>query len=560
MTSPADRFVNWINSLAAMWGERLRGWIVGWLSGGARTYLESLEPEIIASTRETVEKIIKEPDISPELKTLLEKSLESGDIITVITGWLMTLVGGFLQILSWGAPVGRLMEYTQDQVHRTARLGPDQIMRAWLREPELVTPYFNDLRDQGWSEDRLMVLRLITEYRLDPLSIITAWRRDPAKYERLFKDLKDQGWTQDRIEAVKFATQAYPSLQDVIRFYAREAFEPDMIERYGLADELPPYTGTLFEKLGVPEDVADLYWIAHWEHASWNQVVEMLRRGQLTEEEVYQWYRVVEIPPYWRDKLTAISWNVPTRVDVRRFWDMRTIDEARLREIYTAQGYHGKDLDDYVLWTKVYVAFPDLMARWRNGWITIEAAESELIGLGMPADRAREMIETKLKAEEPSPTIEGKNLTKTEIYKGVKLGLISYQEGIELLTDLGYSSDQAEFLLLTNVQVLTGSPEMFIDFKDMTQKYRRAAGLGGKPLPEELKAAGAAVVRLNKEVEDLTRAVKEEEDKIADEETASDEVLAPLKAARVARNRALAELHRVKTDYDALLAQWKHGE
>ena len=143
-----------------------------------------------------------------------------------------------------------------------------------------------------------------------------------------------------KADVLKFATQAYPALADVIRFYAREAFEPDMIAKYGLDEEPPPYEGTLFEKLGVPKDIADLYWIAHWEHASFIQVREMLHRGLLTgsrevpsepvgyegwaardtegEKEMYEWYRVVEIPPIWRSLLTESLWNVPTRVDVRR--------------------------------------------------------------------------------------------------------------------------------------------------------------------------------------------------------------------------------------------------
>ncbi|GAI52064.1 unnamed protein product, partial [marine sediment metagenome] len=100
---------------------------------------------------------------------------------------------------------------------------------------------------------------------------------------------------------------------------------------------------------------------------------------------------------YWQDLLLELVKAVPTRVDVRRFWDMRTIDEARLREIYHAQGYYGKDLEDYVLWTKVYVAFPDLIARFTKGWITEDDVRSELIALGMPAERVETMIQTKIK-------------------------------------------------------------------------------------------------------------------------------------------------------------------
>ncbi|GAI60581.1 unnamed protein product, partial [marine sediment metagenome] len=58
---------------------------------------------------------------------------------------------------------------------------------------------------------------------------------------------------------------------------------------------------------------------------------------------------------------------------------MRTIDEARLRDIYQAQGYWGEDLEDYVTWTKVYTDFPDLVARYKNGWISLEDVKAQLI-------------------------------------------------------------------------------------------------------------------------------------------------------------------------------------
>ena len=282
-------------------------------------------------------------------------------------------------------------------------------------------------------------------------SMITLKRRGYID-DKFFYDYMEQ-WGYNRVWAdhLLSATEAFPALQDVIRFYAREAFEPDMIKRYGLRDELPPYAGTLFEKLGVPKEIADLYWISHWEHATWMQVVEMLRRGQLTEAEVREWFRVVEIPPYWRDKLIAISYEVPTRVDVRRWWDLRTIDEVRLREIYAWQGYHGKDLDDYVLWTKVYTAFPDLIARWKNGWISLDDVRDELTGLGMPAERVDQLIETKIKATAAERTTKERDLTKSDIYKGVKQGRITRAEGMELLMDLRFSEFEADYLLAINI-------------------------------------------------------------------------------------------------------------
>lgn len=405
----AQRIHDTVEDWQDEWKDRLRGWMISWLVQGVDSYFKAREPEIIDITQETLQKLRDTEGISDELINIIDKSLKEGDIFSVIVGWMMTAVGSIFQLLSLGAPLGREWEYAQD---------------------------FN-----------------VRSRRLDPMTVITAWRRDPDTYEKYFKDLKEQGWSDGRIEALKFATLFYPSPQDLVTWEAKEVFEPAMIAKYGLEDEFETLDLSLFAKIGVSKEQARNYWIAHWEHASWLQIVEMLRRGLIQEQDVWDWFRLVEIPPYWRDKLIGISWNIPTRVDVRRFWDMRTINEDRLREIYTAQGYHDKDLDDYVLWTKVYVAFPDLIARFTNGWITQDEVEAELVSLGMPADRAKEMVQTKVKAAKPARTQTEKDLTRTDILKGVKTGYITREQGAELLMDLKYDDKEAAFILDTNVPV-----------------------------------------------------------------------------------------------------------
>ncbi|MBA7592182.1 hypothetical protein ES708_34360 [subsurface metagenome] len=155
--------------------------------------------------------------------------------------------------------------------------------------------------------------------------------------------------------------------------------------------------------------------------------------------------------PWVREDLFKLFRAIPTRVDVRRFWDMRTIDEPRLRDIYQSMGYWEKDLEDYVLWTKVYTAFPDLIARWSKGWISLDDVRKELTTLGMEPERLEEFIQMKVKAEQPERVAGERDLTKTDIYKGVKAGTITRGEGEELLMDLGFDEDEADYLLTINI-------------------------------------------------------------------------------------------------------------
>ena len=424
-----ERLRNWIDEVAQFWAERLGDWGGTMIGHGIDAFMKILGKSAAPKLKPIIESWEKSGLVPPELQPLLEEIKDP-------TGEFAALLGG----AAGGAAAGSLVGST---------IGP------WL----MLLQY--------------NVQKLAKQYRLDPMAVITAWRRDPEAYKKYFEDLGDQGWDEERIEALKFLTMFVPTAQDQINWLAKEVFEPDMIDRYGLKDELPSYAETDFSKIGVDEKQMANYWMAHWEHASFSQVIEMLHRGTLSldkempappttkegwatrdsegDKALYDWYRLVEIPPFWRARLTAMSWNVPTRVDVRRWWDMRTISEERLRSIYHAQGFHGEDLDNYVLWTKVYVAYPDLMARWGKGWITLDEVRSELTGLGMPADRVEEMIQTKIQSIEPERTTGERALTKTDIYKGIKADRITRAEGVELLMDLGFDEDEADLLVDTNI-------------------------------------------------------------------------------------------------------------
>jgi len=489
--------------------------MISWVFGGIVDALETMTPEETSTIQSLTQQFIDDPNTPPELRAYLKQMPKRGHPAIIVAGVIFGLLMLIPMVTGAFQSLGNLWMYTQDRKLKT--------------------------------------------FRLDPLSVITAWRRDKVAYVKLFDDLKDQGWSDDRIEALKFVTLFYPSPQDLITWQAREVFEPTMIARYGLDDEFEAIEKEPFYKAGMTDEQIRNYWRAHWEHASWMQVVEMLRRGQLTESEVRDWFRLVEIPPFWRDKLIAISREVPTRVDVRRFWDMRTIDEARLREIYTWQGYYGKDLDDYVLWTKVYVAFPDLIMRWTNGWISLDDVRAELTRLGMPANRVEEMLQTKMKAAKPERTAKERDLTKAEIVKGVKKEIIPPSEGIELLMDMGYDEDEADFILAINIAAEAGSPETFAEFKELTQKWRKSVGKEAKPVTEELKAAAAELVRLSGEVDSLKKSIEAEERTLIEQEVLPAEATAKRDELRVTLHRAEAELARAQTDYNSLLAEWRHG-
>jgi len=402
-----DRLTDWIEERRAAWGDALGTWLLARLAGGMTKSLEDMEPGAIEGYQAGLQKVIDDPNIPEDIKAFLRKANSTGNPISAIGGMLFMVLQSFGVILGGSQPLSNILRYEQDGVLRT--------------------------------------------FRFDPLSAIQAWRRDPGKYDNIFSDLRDQGWDDSRIEALKFITQFIPNADEQTLWLAREVYEPEMVKKYGLDDELPVYSNTDFNKIGVTPEQMTNKWRAHWQHASWIQIVEMLYRGLITEADVYEWFKLVEIVPHWRDLLMQSAYAWPTRVDVRRWWDMRTITEERLRELYAGMGYRGENLDDYVTWTKVYTEFPSLLARWQKGWISLDDICRQLRDLGIPEERVEVFIQEKLKAEEPERTSADRSITITDIYKGVRTELISRSEAIELLQELGFDEDEADYKLAVNV-------------------------------------------------------------------------------------------------------------
>jgi len=181
-----------------------------------------------------------------------------------------------------------------------------------------------------------------------------------------------------------------PTVQDLIHFSVRHGFEPDILSTFGYTKEIPKTYLKWADKIGLggSSDVqisdatdsdgqdmephkatwAEQHWFAHWILPSLGDAYEMLHRlypdskygpspdltpnNQFTPELLSLFQRAQDIPKYWREKLQAISYLPLTRVDVRRMYDLRTIDEATVYHSYRAQGYNDENSQRLLQYTK----------------------------------------------------------------------------------------------------------------------------------------------------------------------------------------------------------------
>lgn len=353
-------------------------------------------------------------------------------------------------------------------IHRLLSAGPVQEgfeAESWNLAPNLRTPqtvciqlrlwniyddetYYTKMRYLGWDEEKAREMIQSAQMWLDSRSVIVAGWREGKPRDAIVLDLESHGWKPEEADRFYTTNEFRPSPIDLVRFEAHEVFEPDMIRKYGLDAEFEMLDLTEFAKVGMDEKYALYYWRDHWEHASWTQVQQMLYRQIITEEDVWDWFRLVEIPPFWRQKLIDSCYHPLTRVDVRRMHRTGVLSDADLVTAYRDVGFSIKNAELMRDFTIAYNASPEdtealqltraqVETAYRIGFIDKSECESLLEQLEYGSEEVEFIV---------SLIDHGKSLATGDMWisilrSQVKSGLITPQEAGNRLSALGFSSE-----------------------------------------------------------------------------------------------------------------------
>lgn len=407
--SISSRIHDTIENWQAEWKDRLRGWLATSVMDSMIKSFDFLEPDVRAELKPSLQRLKDIPNLPPDIKNILEKAMIEPSAIQL--AFLLPMAIGLLLGAGMGiaAPLMRVGGYQVDQFVRSARLDPLLATRALFR------------------------------------GFITK--------EYFTKVSKDLGWSDEDIETIINVSYYYPSPLELVNWQAKEVFEPEMRVKYGLMAELEELEREAFYKAGMTDEQIDNFWMAHWQHPAFREVTEMLHRGELTPADVYSWYRLVEIPPYWRDKLTKISWDLPNRIELRMMARYGLVDKSFLLEQLKQVGLQEEFRDIAADMMLAMGIRTDLSTRYSKGWITADEVRQELIDSGLSETVQTRMYEWIVKNTQTDRVTKERDLTVTDIIKGVKKGTISRIEGQSLIEAMGYDEKEAKFKLDINIPI-----------------------------------------------------------------------------------------------------------
>jgi hypothetical protein len=255
------------------------------------------------------------------------------------------------------------------------------------------------------------------------------WRKLDVDIDQM---LSRHGYGPVAKEVIAKLDERIPGPQDLVRMAIREAFNPPLAEALGFTAEFGEQTDFIdwLKKQGYDQEWARKYWIAHWDLPSISQGIELFQRRIITEQQLFELMKALDIPQAWRTRIRDVAYNPLTRVDTRRMYQQGVLGEEEVYWSYRDLGYN------------------DVNAR-----------------------RLTEFTKKLYPGDEDVAIKEMQDQAANTFREGYRRHVLSREEALDYLVQAHYSPDVAEYLLTLDDVKLGLRPDLDadVDVRELTQ-------------------------------------------------------------------------------------------
>jgi len=351
-----------------------------------------------------------------------------------------SLVGaplGFLPSIMdvYSAGQGEIFRQDASEVYKPGLLPVGVAVEGRYRHKLEKVAYEHELVRQGISPGRAKILYELYIKLLDINMLRELRLRGHIDDARVITELEAQGYPADDIPKIMELFNVIPGITDLILMAVREAFTPEIAEKFGQYQDYPPELTEWAAKQGLSETWAKRYWASHWGLPSAQIGFEMLHRGIVGMDELKLLLRAQDVMPFWRDKIVDVAYSPYTRVDVRRMHKIGVLDDEAVFTAYADVGFSpyapGHEHSTVAEAFKCETCRHDSKCGHMLDF-TI------LYNYDPPEDE--KTAADKDKAKE-------RDLTKADILTGLRDGLLDESGAGTALGALGYDSDEVAYYL-----------------------------------------------------------------------------------------------------------------
>ena len=424
--------------------------IPGMISKVIGAFSDALKDNAVAAWDKTINTWIDknwlDTDTGEMLRTLRDETFPVGTITTILIRIRMLLM-----LISSAVDVMKLDRQYDLMAKTTPNPAPaDNLVRSMIIDPTRATENREQMKRLGYSDTQIDNIILSHYNVVSEGAIRINFLRGNITSDKMYERMRELGYTDTRIQEIIQTWTVYPGPQDLFTMVGHEAFEPELYTKMGLSDEFPAEQIPWLEAQGISKEWAMKYWISHWAQPSIGQGFEMLHRGVITRDELDMLFKVVEIPPYWRDKLSAITYNPYTRVDTRRMHELGVLTTQELVIAYQDIGYDAEKAVKMAEFTLKFNAEGD---KSLTRSVIVDSFRTDLISRGdakallIEADHTDDAAEFYLTHEEYKQVLEEQKLYVGIIEDQYKLGMESEAQTRAALNKLNLRGSKIDALL-----------------------------------------------------------------------------------------------------------------
>lgn len=272
------------------------------------------------------------------------------------------------------------------------------ISNAFL-DPTKTTKVKEILARHGFKDEYIEML-FLNAYSLHSESTLRDLMYKGEKSEaEVLAALNQRGYTDIRAQEILSVWKYIPSMPDLLRLASGNAFDTALVTKYGLNENLPAEVLEWGKKQGVPDEWIQKFWTTRWWKPAPAMALEMQKRGLIEQEEVDDVFDFAEVPDFWRDKLTSVSYQQYSRIDIRRMHKAGTLKDSDLIPSFKALGFDDEKAAQMASFTIQYnnASYRDLgqsqvIKAYRNNMITREDAGDLLAQLNFDPDTAEWLL------------------------------------------------------------------------------------------------------------------------------------------------------------------------
>lgn len=352
-----------------------------------------------------------------------------GGILSLLFGIIVSGSTYLNAAMVIGQPMAQNMRNLAMSEFTPSLLSPATVIELMAKDKISDDRALKELALNGLNPERAKLLKDSYETILSPGDIQLAFLRGEISEKDHDILLRRLQYSDASIALFKQLYVIIPPISDLITMSVREVFSPETTEKFGQFEDFPTEFAGFAKLQGLSEDWAKRYWAAHWSLPSATQGFEMLHRREIDEKELMMLLKALDVMPFWREKLMAISYNPLTRVDVRRMHKVGVLTEQQVYWSYRDIGYNDEN-----------------------------------------AKRLTEFTVKLNSAENAPQSQQVRELTRSIIEQAYTRGIISKDEAINRLVGIKYTLSDAEFLIRIQdgIKQVQSTPDLTSDIRKRT--------------------------------------------------------------------------------------------